>query len=99
MLYRTFAFFSEEDFREFIRTDNFTAQLLLVHMFLLDYVLGPLCVSISVPNKFPARKLTIIGWARDLLHRLPEDMKPLGEWIESFCDVLAQGDGRYLLSP
>lgn len=68
-------------------------------MFLLDYVLGPLCVSKDEPNNFPARRTVIVGWAKDLLRKLPYDLRPYGAWIKRFCDEIDQGDGRYLLTP
>ncbi|KAK2616850.1 hypothetical protein QQS21_000228 [Conoideocrella luteorostrata] len=98
-LWRAHCFFTNEDFQAFISPENYLAQLLIVHMFLVDYVLGPFCVSSSEQLKFSGRKQVIISWARNLLKRLPPKYKPYGEWIKQYCDTLENSDGRYLLSP
>lgn len=97
-LWRTHCFFAQEDFQAFIDPENYVAQLLIIHMFLLDYVLGPFCVS-SSERKVSARKTVIISWARDLLRRLPPEYQTYGTWVKQYSDALEVIDGRYLLSP
>ena len=98
-LWRLHCFFSNEDFVAFANPDNFVAQLLIMHMLLLDYVLGPFCVPDTKQFRFPARKRVIISWARQLLDRLPDFMKQYGEWMKDYCNTLEHSTGNYLLSP
>lgn len=98
-LFQLHTFFSHEDFQVFVNPENYTCQLLIIHMCLLDYVLGQYCIAESEEFKFPARRWVIISWARDLVKRLPRDYKKYGVWVSAYCDVLEKGDGRYLLTP
>lgn len=99
LAYQQVALWTNEEFNEFINPDNYAAQLLIIHLFLLDYVLGPLCLPETMPNNSPARKLVVIGWARDVAHRLPGDVKVYAEWLTTYCNKLEHGDWRYLLTP
>ncbi|KAL6806381.1 hypothetical protein GGI42DRAFT_280526 [Trichoderma sp. SZMC 28013] len=91
--------FNNQDFMEFIDCDNHTGHLLIIHMFLLDYVLGNACLSKSEEPEYPGRKFVIINWTRDLALRLPSSYKEYTEWPLEYCKVLAERDARYLLSP
>lgn len=98
-LYHVYADWSSDVFNDFIDINNFPSQLLIIHGFLLDYVLGPLCLPVTLPNNSPGRKGVVIGWARDVLARLPPDLKEYGAWVKEYSDALEHGDWRYLLSP
>ncbi len=78
---------------------NHTAQLLMVHMFMTDYLMGPFCVPNTEKFKFPARRAAIISWVRNVVKRLTPEFKEYGVWIEGFCNTVENGDGRYLLTP
>ncbi|OWT42615.1 zinc finger protein 1 [Pochonia chlamydosporia 170] len=98
-LWRAHCYFDNDTFSAFVHQENYPAQLLIVHMFLLDYVLGPFCTSSKEEFKFPARKQVIISWARNLLKRLPPEFKIYGNWIEKYCYTLESSNGRSLLTP
>lgn len=98
-LWRAHCFFSNEDFQVFADPDNFPCQLLIIHMFLLDYVLGPFCVPSTEQFRFPARKQVIISWARNLVQRLPEEYVHYTPWISEYCNTLEHGEGNHLLTP
>ncbi|KAL6820212.1 hypothetical protein J3E69DRAFT_53022 [Trichoderma sp. SZMC 28015] len=91
--------FNNQDFMEFVDYENHTGHLLIIHMFLLDYVLGNACLSKSDEPEYPGRKFVIINWTRDLARRLPSSYKEYTEWPLEYCKVLAERDARYLLSP
>ncbi|KAK0755261.1 hypothetical protein N5P37_012086 [Trichoderma harzianum] len=91
--------FNNQDFMEFVDNENHTGHLLIIHMFLLDYVLGNACLSKSDEPEYPGRKFVIINWTRDLARRLPSSYKEYTEWPLEYCKVLAERDARYLLSP
>ncbi|KAL7907366.1 hypothetical protein GGI35DRAFT_87531 [Trichoderma velutinum] len=91
--------FSNQDFMEFVDYENHAGHLLIIHMFLLDYVLGNACLSKSDEPEYPGRKFVIINWTRDLARRLPPSYKEYTEWPLEYCNTLAERDARYLLSP
>ena len=68
--------FANEVFTTFISTDNFVAQLLLVHMFLVDYIIARFGFTLDQAPKGGGRKNVIISWIRNVAHVLPEDLKP-----------------------
>nr|UWK20105.1 hypothetical protein TDECI_g2 [Trichoderma decipiens] len=91
--------FNSQDFMLFVHSENYTGHLLIIHMFLLDYVLGNACLSKSDEPTFPGRKSIIIAWTRDLAQRLPSSYQQYIEWPLQYCEVLDKRDARYLLSP
>lgn len=99
MLYHIYTNWPNDVFSEFLNVDNYPSQLLIIHGFLLDYILGPLCLPTTYPNNSPNRKLVIIGWAHDVYRRLPSHLKQYGSWVKEYSDELEHGDWRYLLSP
>ncbi|KAL7815179.1 hypothetical protein V8C26DRAFT_131513 [Trichoderma gracile] len=91
--------FSNQDFMAFVDSENYTGHLLIIHMFLLDYVLGNACLSKSEEPEYPGRKFVIINWTKDLAQRLPPSYRKYTEWPLEYCQILAERDARYLLSP
>ncbi|KAL7952057.1 hypothetical protein V8C42DRAFT_306032 [Trichoderma barbatum] len=91
--------FNNQDYMEFVDYENYTGHLLLIHMFLLDYVLGNACLSKSDEPEYPGRKAVIINWTKDLAQRLPPSYQEYTVWPLEYCKVLAERDARYLLSP
>ncbi|KAM3467017.1 hypothetical protein MY5147_002556 [Beauveria neobassiana] len=98
-LWRAHCYFSNHDFQAFIAPDNHPARLLIAHMLLADYFLGQFCVKDSEQFKFTARKEVIISWVRNAVCDLPKEIRPYGEWLRGYCNVVEQSDGRYLLTP
>ncbi|KAM3514731.1 hypothetical protein MY11210_001572 [Beauveria gryllotalpidicola] len=98
-LWRAHCYFSNDDFQAFIAPDNHPARLLIAHMLLVDYFLGQFCVKDSEQFKFTARKEVIISWVRNAVCELPKEIRPYGDWLKGYCDVVEQSDGRYLLTP
>ncbi|KAK9444205.1 C6 transcription factor [Metarhizium brunneum] len=91
--------FDNQEFLAFVKPENYTGKLLLIHMFLLDYVLGRFCLSLKEEPKCPGRKLTILSWTRGLAKSLPEQYRRHIEWPLQYCGELESQDSRYLLSP
>ncbi|KAM3441790.1 hypothetical protein NHJ13734_002621 [Beauveria thailandica] len=50
------ATFSNEEFIELVNPENYGSRLLLIHMFLVDYVIAAICLSPDTPIRAPARK-------------------------------------------
>ncbi|EGX90308.1 C6 transcription factor [Cordyceps militaris CM01] len=59
-LFRFPATFSNEEFLELVNPENYGSRLLLIHMFLVDYVIAAICLSPDTPIRAPARKHVII---------------------------------------
>jgi hypothetical protein len=91
--------FNNQDFMLFVDNENHTGHLLIIHMFLLDYVLGNACLSKSDEPEYPGRKSVIINWTKDLAQSLPPLYQKYTEWPLEYCKILADRDARYLLSP
>ncbi|KAL7784081.1 hypothetical protein V8C37DRAFT_396420 [Trichoderma ceciliae] len=91
--------FNNQDFMLFVDNENYTGHLLIIYMFLLDYVLGNVCLSKSDEPKYPGRKAVIINWTQDLARKLPPSYQKYTEWPLEYCEILAKRDARYLLSP
>nr|UWK20053.1 hypothetical protein TALBO_g2 [Trichoderma albolutescens] len=91
--------FNNQDFNLFVNNENYPGQLLIIHMFLLDYILGNACLSKSDEPEFAGRKSVVIIWTKDLAQKLPPSLQQYTEWPLEYCKILADRDARYLLSP
>ncbi|CAH0058495.1 unnamed protein product [Clonostachys solani] len=91
--------FSHEDFSAFVSPDNHAARLLIIHTFLVEYVLGQVCIAPTEAPSTPGRKNVIIAWTRQVAATLPTDLKHYAEWPLEFADLLETLDSRYLWSP
>lgn len=90
---------SNEDFATFIQADNYVAQLLMVHMFLVDYIIGRFGFAPDQAPKCEGRKNVVISWIRNVAQALPVDLKPYTEWVLRYCEVLERQDSRHLMTP
>ncbi|KAM3510761.1 hypothetical protein MY11210_005591 [Beauveria gryllotalpidicola] len=94
------ATFSNEEFIELVNPENYGSRLLLIHMFLVDYIIAAICLSPDTPVRAPARKHVIIKWARDATSSMPQEYRRYTTWIDSYCDKLEQTtDCRHLFTP
>ena len=87
------------EFLSFIDPLNHVGQLLIIHMFLLDYMLGQFCLAPEDEPKCPGRKEIILVWTADVIRKLPIEYQQHTVWLKEYCGVLARMDARYLLSP
>ncbi|KAK7222143.1 hypothetical protein V2G26_010146 [Clonostachys chloroleuca] len=91
--------FSHEDFSAFVSPDNHVARLLMIHTFLVEYVLGQVCIAPTEAPSTPGRKNVIIAWTRQVAAALPTEMKSYMDWPLEFANLLETLDSRYLWSP
>lgn len=91
--------FKNEVFTAFISTENFVAQLLLVHMLLVDYIIARFGFTPDEAPKCGGRKNVIISWIRNVVFALPDDLKPYADWVLKYCEVLETLDSRHLMTP
>lgn len=91
--------FTSEDFLAFTSSENFTARLLIIHMFLLDYILGRSCITLLDRQKWIGRKKVVIEWTKNLAKVLPGDYQKFIDWPLKYCESLTHQDSRHLLTP
>ncbi|VUC26139.1 unnamed protein product [Clonostachys rosea] len=91
--------FSHEDFSAFVSPVNHVARLLIIHAFLVEYVLGQVCIAPTEAPSTPSRKNVIIAWTRQVAAALPAEMKNYADWPLDFASQLETLDSRYLWSP
>ena len=90
---------SNADFLIFVDPDQYACRLLIVHMFLLDYIMGQFMISPELEPKGHGRKYMVISWVENVVDSLPTEYQKYAEWSRKYCKVLAGQDARYLLSP
>ena len=91
---------SNKHFQGLVDPDNHVSRMLIIHMFLVAYALGRVCMARDTPVRFPQRKATIIKWARACVARLPARLRPYGAWMSSYSDKLETfGPCASLFSP
>lgn len=98
-LFRLPALFTNDEFQTFINPACYSGRLLIMHMFLLDYMLGQFCISPNERILYPGRKSVVISWGKGLVKTVPPRYKPYVTWIDKYCDELEHRDARYLLTP
>lgn len=77
-----------EQFPAFIAESNYTGRLLIMHMIVLDYVMGTtilqerrVVASPTVPqNVYDYVKMMLLTWTQRIQEKLPEEYKQYGEW-------------------
>lgn len=62
---------NNDEFSAFANNENWTSQLLLVHMFILDFMLGDFVLHGSQRHSRAMRKKILITWIEKLGERLP----------------------------
>lgn len=90
---------NNDEFLSFIDPSNYLGQLLIIHMFLLDYMLGQMCLAPEEVPKCPGRKEVILTWTSNVINNLPVEYQQYTTWMKRYCVVLVLQDARYLLSP
>lgn len=81
-----------EQFPAFIDESNYTGRLLIMHMIVLDYVMGTTILQerrhatpASVPqNVYDYIKMMLLTWTQRIQEKLPEEYKPYGQWPVMF---------------
>ncbi|KAM3562961.1 hypothetical protein MY1884_001506 [Beauveria asiatica] len=81
-----------EQFPAFIDESNYTGRLLIMHMIVLDYVMGTTILQerrheapASVPrNVYDYIKMMLLTWTQRIQEKLPEEYKTYGAWPVAF---------------
>lgn len=78
-MYTIVAEASTGEFTAFIDPDNYTAQLLLIHFFLIEAVIAGAALGPFV-KAFQARQRITRSWLERLVERIPQKYLPYVEW-------------------
>ncbi|KAH7141022.1 hypothetical protein EDB81DRAFT_654675 [Dactylonectria macrodidyma] len=77
--YRILGEVSSWEFDLFINASNFTAQLIMAHFFIVEYVVG-LATLKPVMDSYWFRKVVVSSWIYHLEKKLPDELKPYLRW-------------------
>lgn len=75
---------SNEDFTLFTAPDNWVAQLLLMHLFMLEHVLGETILG-PPPRAYKIRRIVTFKWLEKLAERLPTAYQKQIQWLRTFA--------------
>ena len=89
-LYAMITAASNEEFGPFLDPANYSAQLLLIHFFFIEFAIGELCLG-HLGERFGFRRRAALSWLNGLLERLPEEYRSYVEWPLKHARVLAAG--------
>lgn len=92
-LYSLYGAATAEQFQAFADPSNHTAQLLLAHFFLVEYMIGAIALH-PILGSFPFRKSITLSWIRSIASRLPATYEPYIRWPLTFAEALLDDDSR-----
>lgn len=105
-LYDKMGSFTPEEFADFVDPRNYTAQLLILHMLLLDYIMdasleGMTKASTSnrPQNKIDFHKFIMLSWSEKIVKGLPAAYARYAEWPIYHARQLCLGDTSQLYLP
>ncbi|TQV98135.1 hypothetical protein V2A60_006182 [Cordyceps javanica] len=81
-----------EQFPAFIDESNYTGRLLIMHMIVLDYVMGTTILqerrqaapTLVPKNVYDYIKMMLLTWTQRIQEKLPKEYKPYGLWPVTF---------------
>lgn len=88
--YQLFGESSAANFRVLSDPDNYIAQIIISHFFVIEYVLASIALAPVSPS-FPFRKTIIMNWVYRIAQQVPPSRKRHMQWplkfiTESNCD-------------
>ncbi|KAH6892452.1 hypothetical protein B0T10DRAFT_401320 [Thelonectria olida] len=91
--YGVFGDATPAEFNGFVDPENYTAQIILVHFFIIEYVVGLETLK-SVMDSFPFRGSIVASWARGVEQKLPDEYQQYMVWPMAYVrEVEAQTSG------
>ncbi|KAF4991585.1 hypothetical protein FGRMN_7704 [Fusarium graminum] len=93
LLYDILGYLSSNDFASFIDTKNYASQLVIMHMLVVEFVMGRKTVDedeMSTPSQKSHyyRKAMSKVWIQQILEKLPLEYREYGEWTSNFTSSL-----------
>jgi len=89
-LYALITAASNEEFGPFLDPSNYSAQLILIHFFFIEFAIGELSLG-PLGERFGFRRRAALSWLNGLLERLPDEYRSYVEWPLKHARVLAAG--------
>lgn len=81
---------TNEEFKFFIDAENWTSQLLLVHMFILDFMLGDFVLHGSQRQSRAMRKKILVKWIERLGQCLPAGYEHYIGWPLTYGKIMIE---------
>jgi len=81
---------NNDEFSSFASTENWTSQLLLVHMFILDFMLGDFVLHGSQRQSRAMRKKILVTWIERLGERLPLGYEHYISWPLTYGKIMIE---------
>ncbi|KAH7029528.1 uncharacterized protein B0I36DRAFT_133500 [Microdochium trichocladiopsis] len=81
---------TNDEFSAFAQPDNWTSQLLLVHMFILDFMLGDFVLHGSQRISRAMRKKILVTWIERLGERLPPGYQHYIDWPLTYGKIMIE---------
>lgn len=86
---------SAPEFDLFIDASNYTAQIIMMHFFIIEYVVG-LNALTPVMDSFPFRRAMISSWILELEQKLPVEYKQYMRWPMDFAQCRDVEQSRFV---
>ncbi|KAM5364340.1 hypothetical protein ACJZ2D_011537 [Fusarium nematophilum] len=83
--YAIFGDVAEETFKHFTDPDNYTAQIIMAHFFIIEYLLATIALK-PVLESFPFRRTIVSAWTREVARNLPSEFELYIRWPLGFAD-------------
>lgn len=91
MIYHWLGVVEQDDFIAFISPDNYTAQLLMVHFFILEYNIAHAAFGVTLAS-FTYRKNMNLIWCERLFDSLPKKYKEHARWPMEYARLVVLRD-------
>jgi hypothetical protein len=79
---------SSEEFSVFMSPGNWAAQLLILHMFLLEHVTDQYLLRMDPNIVCKVWKRVLVAWVKNFDKRLPAEYQKCMEWPRTYCKTL-----------
>lgn len=93
--YRVLGEGSTPEFDLFIDASNYTAQIIMIHFLIIEYVVG-LNALTPVMDSFPFRRAMISSWILELEQKLPVEYKQYMRWPMDFAQCRDVEQSRFV---
>jgi hypothetical protein len=97
LAYTVFGEATPAEFNGFVDPENYVAQIILVHFFIVEYVVGLESLR-PVMDSFPFRGSIVASWARGVEQKLPDEYQQYMIWPMKYVrEVEVQTCGLHTL--
>ena len=81
-----------EEYNTLMNPDNYAAQLMFVHFFVIEYVAGAEVLGAVIDRSFLFRKKLVMPWVQRVRKALPPEYLPYMDWPLKFAERLVEFD-------